>query len=154
MRVLFVCVIAVGALAPAGSVLAGETLPAPVAGAHCKSGGIGLGEAVTVGKTNLTVIGVREIWSRGPVVTYTSADGWKTADPKLPMAYLYKVADGSYVFAMTTGRDVHTLPDDSADTIFQRGGPITSGRNREADIKACFSGDLTASPKPVSTPAP
>jgi hypothetical protein len=148
---LFVCMIAVGALAPAGSVLAGETLPAPVAGAHCKSGGIGLGETVTVDKTNLTVIGVREIWARAPVMTYTSADGWKMADAKLPMAYLYKVADGSYVFAMTTGGDIHTLPDDSANTIFQRGGPITSGRNREADIKACFSGNLTASPKPVSS---
>ncbi len=52
---------------------------------------------------------------------------------------------------MTSGRDVHMLPDDSANTIFQRGGPITSGRNREADIKTCFSGNL---PVPVSSPAP
>jgi hypothetical protein len=149
--VLGVCLIAAGVFVPADSALAAEALPAPVAGAHCKSGGVGLGETVTVGKATHTVVGVREIWARGTVMTYTTAEGLKTADPKIPMAYLYKVEDGHYVYFPTNGRDVHMLPDDSADSIFQFGGPITNSRGREADIKACFSGNLAA---PGSSPAP
>jgi hypothetical protein len=112
---------------------------------------LGLGETLAVDKATHTVIGVREIWSRGQHVTFTSAGGWKAADPTVPMAYLYKIENGSYVYALVAFSDVHALPDDSAKTIFQNGGPITSGRDREADIKACFSGNLDL---PVPTPSP
>ncbi len=83
---------ALGVVLSAGPVSGGEALPAPVAGAHCKSGGLGLGETLAVDKATHTVIGVREIWSRGQHVTFTSAGGWKAADPTVPMAYLYKPA--------------------------------------------------------------